>query len=178
MLQRLLCWLDGTHLCRGYKFVRSREFDTAVQRAVERAPHRIRLVDFLDHVADVLWYPQPMVDENSTNDEDAVIGLYFAAYVAGKRPSACLDIPRCQRGGKGALQSGRCGGNNVIDRRGARLLYRGGIQTVVLGDCAVNAKVDRHWFCRQVCDSYRPRAAVDFPFIYICWFGHRVLLFV
>ena len=98
-----------------------------MQRAVERALHRIGLVDFLNHVTDLLWYCQSMVDENPTNDEDAVFGFYFAAYVARECPFARLDVPRCQRGGKRALQSGRRGCNYVVERRGARFLDGGGV---------------------------------------------------
>lgn len=68
-----------------------------------------------------------MVDENATDDEDAVLGLHLAAHVARERASAGLDVPRCQRGGKRALQSSGRGRHYVVERRGARLFDGGGI---------------------------------------------------
>ena len=41
-----------------------------------------------------------MLDEDAANHKDAFLGFDLAAHVAAECPSACLDIPRCQRGGK------------------------------------------------------------------------------
>jgi hypothetical protein len=109
---------------------------------------------FLDRVADILGRGQAMADKNPTNDEDAIFGLHLAAYVAGERSPAGLDIPRCQRGGKRALQSSCRGCNHVVEGGGARLFDGGGIQPVVPGDGSVNSKVDGRWFCRQIGRAY------------------------
>ena len=74
----------------------------------------------LDRAADILASFQAMVNENATNDEDAVLGLHLAAHIAGKCPLARLDVPRCQRGGKRALQSSCSGSDHIINRSGAR----------------------------------------------------------
>ena len=58
---------------------------------------------FFDRAADVLRSDQAMVDENATNDENAILNLYLATNVARECPLSCLDIPHCQRGGKRAL---------------------------------------------------------------------------
>jgi len=44
-----------------------------------------------------------MVDEDASNHQDAILGFDLAPHVAAECPSACLNIPRCQRGGKCAL---------------------------------------------------------------------------
>lgn len=82
---------------------------------------------FLDRVADVLGRDQAMVDKNATNDEDAVFRLHLAAYVAGERSPACPDVPRCQRGGKRALQSSCRGCDHVVEGSGPRFLDGGRI---------------------------------------------------
>jgi len=105
--------------------------------------HWVCAMHFLDCVADVLGRGQAMADENATNDEDAIFGLHLAAYVAGERPPACPDVPRCQRGGKRALQSSRRGCDHIVEGSGAGLFDGSGIQTVVLGDGSVDAEVDR-----------------------------------
>jgi hypothetical protein len=95
---------------------------------------------FFDRAADVLRGGQTMVDENTTNDENAVLSLHLATHVAGERSLSGLDIPRCQRGGKGALQSGSRGSDYVIQRGRARFFDRSLIQAVVLGDRSMNAE--------------------------------------
>src|SRR5712692_4201047 len=117
-----------------------------------------------------------MVDENPANDEYAILGFHLATHFTCQSPATCFDLPRCQRGGKRALQSGRCGRDYVVERSGARLLYVGRVQTVMLGDCPVNSKVDRRRFCRQLGGSYRARSAFDFHFGNIGHFGHDIPL--
>lgn len=65
--------------------------------------HCVSAIHFFDPVADVLRSDQAMVDENATNDENAVLGLYLATHVARECLLSRLDIPHCQRGGKRAL---------------------------------------------------------------------------
>ena len=81
----------------------------------------------LDRVADVLGCMQAVVNQNATNDEDAFLGLYLAAHIARERSSARLDVPRCQHGGKRALQSSCGGSDHIVKRGGARFFHRGGI---------------------------------------------------
>lgn len=58
---------------------------------------------FFDDVTNVFWNREPVVNEDSPNHQDALLGLHLAPHIAAERPAACLDIPRCQRGGKCAL---------------------------------------------------------------------------
>jgi hypothetical protein len=44
-----------------------------------------------------------MMDEDAPNNKDAFLGFHLAAHFTAEYPSACFDIPRCQRGGKCAL---------------------------------------------------------------------------
>ena len=104
--------------------------------------HCVSEVHFFDRVADVLSGGQAMVDENAANDENAVLRLDLTTHVAGQCSLSCLDIPRCQRGGKGALQSGGRGRDDIIQRGRARLFDGSRIQAVVLGDRSMNAEGD------------------------------------
>lgn len=65
--------------------------------------HLVGAVDVLDRAANVVGGDQAMVNADATNDEHAVLRFDLATHVAGERPSTCPDLPRCQRGGKGAL---------------------------------------------------------------------------
>ena len=65
--------------------------------------HRVSAVDILDRVARVLGRYQAMMNRDAVNDEDAFLRFHLATHVAGKCPSTCLNLPRCQRGGKRAL---------------------------------------------------------------------------
>jgi len=87
----------------GREFVGNLEVNAAVQCAIEGAPHGIRIVDLLDHTADVLGRCQSMVNENPANDKYAILGFHFATHCARQSSATCLDVPRCQRGGKRAL---------------------------------------------------------------------------
>jgi hypothetical protein len=44
-----------------------------------------------------------MMDEDTPNHQNSLFSLHLAADIAAKRPMACFDVPRCQRGGKRAL---------------------------------------------------------------------------
>jgi hypothetical protein len=131
---------------------------------------------FFDRVADLLWRGQAMVDEKTTNDKNAILSLYLATHVAGECSLSCLDIPRCQRGGKGALQSGSRGGHYIIERGRTRFFDRSRIQAVVFGDCSMNAEGDGHRLCGQERSPDCARLAFDFPFVDVGRLGHRILL--
>ena len=95
------CW--DPHLSGRYELVGKLEFNTPVQSAIERTMHRVSAVDILDRVARVLGRHQAMVYQDAANDEDAFLRFHLATHVAGEGPSTCLNLPRCQRGGKRAL---------------------------------------------------------------------------
>ncbi len=83
-----------------------------------------------------------MVNEDPANDQYAILGFHLATYFTGQSPTTGFDLPRCQRGGKSALQSGPGGRDYVVERSRARLLDVGGVQTVMPGDRSVHPKVD------------------------------------
>lgn len=58
---------------------------------------------FFDDATNVLWNRKPMVNKNSSDHQDSFLGLHLAVHIAAESPTAGLDIPRCQRGGKCAL---------------------------------------------------------------------------
>jgi hypothetical protein len=60
-------------------------------------------MDFLDHTAGVLRYRHPVVNENPANDQYTIFGFHLPSHFTRQRPATCLDLPRCQRGGKRAL---------------------------------------------------------------------------
>ncbi len=95
------CW--DPHLGGWYELVGKLEFDAAVQGAIERTMHRVAAVDILDRVARVLGRYQAMMYKDAVNDEDAFLRFHLPTHVAGECPSTCLNLPRCQRGGKRAL---------------------------------------------------------------------------
>jgi len=128
----------------------------------------------LDHTADVIGRCHSMVNEDPANDKHAVLSFHFATHIARQSSATCLNVPRCQRGGKRALQSGRCCRDYVVERSRVRLLDIGGVQTVMFGDRPVNSKVDRRRLCRQLGCSYRTRSSVDFHFCNIGRVGHDI----
>jgi hypothetical protein len=105
-----------------YQFVRDLEFDAAVQGAIKGTLHGVHAMHFFDCVAEVFRRSQIMMNEDTADDENAVFAFDLAAHVAGKGASAGFYIPRCQRGSKGALQSSRSRGHDVIERGGTGLL--------------------------------------------------------
>jgi len=133
-------------------------------------------VHFLNHAPHVLWNRNVMADKNAANHKHSVLGLHLTAHIAHQCPSAGLDIPRCQRGGKSALQSSGGGGDHVVYRCRARFLNGGWVQAVVLGDCSVDAKGNRNRLGRKESGANRTGSALDFSFINIGGRWHRVLL--
>ena len=138
--------------------------------------HCVCPMHFFDRVEDVLRGGQAMVNEEAPNDENAVLRLDFATHVAGERSLSGLDIPRCQRGGKGALQSSRRGRHDIIKRGRARFFDRSRIQAVVFGDRSMNAEGDGRRLGGQERSPDCTRLAFDFPFVHIGRLGHPILL--
>ncbi len=82
-----------------------------------------------------------MADKDAANHKHTVLSLHLTTHIADKCPLARLDVPRCQRGGKGALQSGRGSGNHIVQRRCAWFLDGCWVQAVVLGYRSVDTEV-------------------------------------
>jgi len=80
---------------------------------------------------------------NSPDDEHVVLGQFdFTDRFAGQPLAVSPDVARLQRAPEGPRQSAGRGGDDVVERRGARLEGGGG-DLVVLGDRPVDAEDDR-----------------------------------
>ena len=87
--------------------------------------------------------PQTHPDVNSPDDEHVVLGQFdFTDRFAGQPLAVSPDVARLQRAPEGPRQSAGRGGDDVVERRGARLEGGGG-DLVVLGDRPVDAEDDR-----------------------------------
>ncbi len=86
--------------------------------------------------------------------------------------SGRIDLTRLQRASKGSRQSTRRGGDNVIERGGARFRNcRGNL--VMLGDRAVDTENHRLGFGREIRFTNRSFDALDSNFRKIDDFGHK-----
>ena len=74
-----------------------------MQGSIQGTAHRIQTVHFFDDTTNVLRNREAVVNEDSPNHQDSLLGLHLAPHVAAEGTAARLDIPRCQRGGKCAL---------------------------------------------------------------------------
>jgi hypothetical protein len=74
-----------------------------MQCPVKGTAHRIASVHFRHDLPNVFWSYDPVMDEDTPNHQNSLFSLHLAADLAAKRPTACFDVPRCQRGGKRAL---------------------------------------------------------------------------
>lgn len=112
------------------------------------------------------------MDEDTPNHQNSLFSLHLAADIAAKCPPACFDVPRCQRGGKRALQSSTGSGDYVIDGRRPRFFDCRRVQPVMPGDRAVNPKW--HWsgFRRELRQPNRALPSVDPSFINVCRLRH------
>jgi len=87
----------------GHKFVRRGDVDAAMQCPVKGTVHRIASVHFCHDLPNVFWSHDPVMDEDAPNYQNSLFSLHLAADIAAQCPTACFDLPRCQRGGKRAL---------------------------------------------------------------------------
>ncbi|HMK28754.1 MAG TPA: hypothetical protein VK473_03650 [Terriglobales bacterium] len=60
-------------------------------------------MNLLDHSTGAFGRYQPMANENSANNEYAILGFYFSTHFTPQSSVTGFDLPRCQRGGKRAL---------------------------------------------------------------------------
>ena len=74
-----------------------------MQGSIQGTAHRIQTVHFFHDTTNVLRNHKLVVNEDSTNHQNSFLGLHLSAHLAAEGAAACLDIPRCQRGGKCAL---------------------------------------------------------------------------
>jgi hypothetical protein len=71
--------------------------------SIQGTAHRILTVHFFDDTTNIPRNREAVVNEDSPNHQDSLLGLHLAPHVAAEGTAARLDIPRCQRGGKCAL---------------------------------------------------------------------------
>jgi hypothetical protein len=145
-----------------------------MQGPIQGTTHRIAAMHFRNDVMNGFWNHDPVVNEDSPNHQDSFLDLHLASHFAAEGAAPCLDIPRCQRGGKCALQSSCRGGYHVVDRRRSRFFDRCRVKTVMSGDCAVDPKEHRGRFRRKLGQPNGALSAVDLAFINICRLWHRL----
>jgi hypothetical protein len=86
---------------------------------------------------------QPVSNVCPPDDHHTTFTLHFTANFASKAAIIGIDFARFQRAGKGAEHSTAERGNNVINGGSVRLGQATLVDSVVLGDTAVNA--EHHW---------------------------------
>ena len=85
------------------------------------------------------WHCQLVVDVNAANDEHMVFGLYLAHCIRAEPAFSGRNPARFQRAAKGTGQSASSGGDEVVERRGMRLMAAG-LHVIVFGDLGVHAE--------------------------------------
>jgi hypothetical protein len=129
-------------------------------------------VHVIDHVTKIFWNRESMTDRNPPDHQNPIFGLNLTTHIAAESSSTCLDVPRCQRGGKCALKSGAGCGDHVVDGGCMGLFYRGRVQAVMLSDSTMNSKPNGGGFRRELRRPNGACAALDPAFVEICWLGH------
>jgi hypothetical protein len=92
-----------------------------VQRAIQRAVHRIDEVDALDGVAGCFRCNKLHIDVNAADDHHVVFRFHFAGYVRDEFSITGINLARFQRTSEGAHHSTSGGGDNVINGGGVRI---------------------------------------------------------
>ena len=85
--------------------------------------------------------PQVVGHVDATHDEHVAVLLDFARGLGGENALAGWDLARFQRTAKGASQSARGRGDEIVDRRIARLMDRR-VDAIVLGHRRVDAEMN------------------------------------
>ncbi len=83
--------------------------------AVQRTTHSIGLVDLVHYFARLRRDRKPMVGENPTYDQHAIVSLDFTAHPSSECATTRFNLPRCQRSSKSALKSSGSGRNHVVN---------------------------------------------------------------
>src|SRR3982074_3371030 len=92
---------------------------------------------------------------DSTDDQDAVLGLNLARNLSRQPPVAGIDVARLQRTSKGTEHSTSSGCDDIIDGRSVGFGQGRRIHFVVLRDGAVHAENYRLRLARNMGDAKR-----------------------
>ena len=102
----------------------------------------MELVDPLGVLMPIHGHGKAVVDCDSLDHEDVVLGLYLADSLDLEPFALDLDLTRLQRAGESAGQSAASGGDDVVERRrmGRELVRR---DTVMRGDFGMDSENHR-----------------------------------
>jgi hypothetical protein len=117
-------------------------------------------VDTLDDIRVGVMRRQPIMDMNSSDDEDAILRLHLSADFADEPTLARRNLARLQRAPEGSGQSATGGSHHIVDRR-CMGLGDGQGDAVVLGDRPMRAECDRSRFGWQIGQSNGAAHAFD-----------------
>lgn len=131
-------------------------------------------MDTLDRLAIPPVRGEMVDDVNAPDDEDLLIELDLADRVGGQFFDR--DLARCQRACKGARQSARGRGDDVVERRRVRLV-RVRADAVMLRDRAMESKPDRFLFSRQPGQTDRASFTLDVDFRSVHDVAHALFSF-
>jgi hypothetical protein len=146
--------------CRSEQLELGADVDRRGEASGYWAEARMNAVHSLCVRPSLLGDREPIVDSDSLDHEDAVVGLDLAGRLDLVALGIDLDLTRLQRVGKGAGQSASGRRNDVVKRRGVRrILPR--IDAVMLSDLRVNPERDGTLLCGKIRQPLRPAEPFD-----------------
>jgi hypothetical protein len=126
----------------------------------DRAEAGVNVVHSLRVRPSLCGYREAIVDSDSLDHKDAVLGLDLAGGLGLVSLGIDLDLTRLQRAGKGAGQSATGRRDDVVKRRSVRRILRR-VDAVVLGDLGVNPECDWALLRWKVRQPLRPAEPLD-----------------
>jgi hypothetical protein len=117
------------------------DVDAMVDRAVDRAGVRVEAMRAFRRLTLIRWQQQAIGDVDAADDEHVALFLDLADRFRRQEPFSGWDLARLQRTAKGAGQSAGRRGDQIVERRVARLVHPL-VDAVVLGHGRVHAELD------------------------------------
>jgi hypothetical protein len=135
-------------------------------------------VDAFHGFPGVLCSIQEVVNVNSTNYQNPLIGFDFPSHFGTQPAVARIYFARIQRAPEGSDHSTTKGGHDIVKRCRVRFGQFGWIHAIVLGNGSMNA--EDYWlrFPGQMRDSKRPRPPFNLNVGHVHWIRHFVLSFL
>jgi hypothetical protein len=118
-------------------------------------------VDAFDDLPDVLGCLKYVMNVNSANYEDSLIGFDFPSHFGTQSAVARVYFARLQRAPEGSDHSTAQGGYNVIKGCRMRLGEFCGIEAIVLGNSSMDTEHYGLRLPRQASESKRPRPPLN-----------------
>jgi hypothetical protein len=133
---------------------RGTHVNAGADRPIDRAAVGMEVIGAFGCRSLLRSQPQPVGDVDAADDQDAVLLLDLANSLRRQEPVSGRNLARFQRTAKGAGQSPRSRGDEVIERRIARLVHPL-VDTIVLGDRGVDTEMDRLFADGEICAPVR-----------------------